>query len=176
MMQPTPDHGSGFGILLLFGWLFAVVALLGLLTLAAIASRRWAGRVPSVIRYGAAVVLVAAVAVSGFVLLVSLRAAFLEAAAFLLLVVFLPVALAGFLVRRSVPRARAVDLVATTAVSWSVPFLVGVGVFFTVGTQFTGLVPGGAAVAVVVVVGGTAMAAERAIDVMRLVDRSTGVD
>lgn len=151
---PVPDHGTGWGLLLLFVALYGVVSLLGLGTVVAVALGRFDRRVPRALQYPVVAVLLGALGVSGFIVLVAAAARRYDVVALLLLVVFLPLTLV-VLRRRGAADGR-LALLAHAALAWSVPFLVGFGVVAVGGSPGGGVPPVvTGAVAVIVVVAGT---------------------
>lgn len=158
MMQasptPVPDHGTGWGLLLLLVTLYGVVGVLGVATAGTFVARRFDGRLPPWLQYLVAGVLLVAVGVSGFTVLVAATGRLYDVVALLLLVVGLPLALVVLRRRRQV-RGR-LTLLAHAAMAWSLPFLVGFGVVAFVGRQGGPVSPVAAgALAVLTVVGGT---------------------
>lgn len=151
---PVPDHGTGWGLLLLFLWLYGTVALLGAGTVVAIVTDRLGRRVPRSLHYLLVAVLLGALGLAGFTIAVAARAGTYDVVALLLLIVFLPLSL---VVRRHRGSSRGhLAVLARGAMAWSIPFLVGFGVIALAGTRGEGIPPAvTGVVAVSIVVGGT---------------------
>lgn len=151
---PVPDHGTGWGLLLLFVGLYGTVGLLGVGTVVAFVIHRLDRRFPRPLEYLLVAVLLGALGFAGFALLVAARAGRYDVVGLLLLVVFLP--LAYVTLRRRGTTRRRVAILSSAAMAWSLPFLIGFGVVAFVGTQGDAISPVvTGAVAVVVVVAGT---------------------
>lgn len=156
---PLPDQGAAFELLILFGYLYVVVALLAAGTIVALGLTRLRGRVPTPLYYLQLTVLVGALLIAGFTLLVAYTSDILEIVGFLLLVVYLPVTLGAVRVRRVTDDS--IEVIAASAMAWCVPFLVGLGGFFVLADPDSSplLVLGG--VVGVLVVVGTVLAADQ---------------
>lgn len=160
MTQPTPtsvpDHGTGWGLLLLFAALYGVVALLGVGTVAA-AALHYADRpLPAALEYLVTVVFLGALGVAGFALLVAATAGMYDVVALLALVAGLPPALV--VGRRRGSGSPLVARLAHAAMTWSLPFLLGFAVVAFAGTAGGGVPPAvTGALAVLVAVGGTVL-------------------
>lgn len=168
---PLPDHGTGWGLLLLFVNLYGLVALLGFGTVVAIALDRFDRRVPRTLVYLVVGVLLVTVGLAAFVVVVAATSGRYDVVALVLGVVFLPLAVA-VLGRRGNGRRR-LAVLARAAMVWSLPFLVGFGVVAFVDAQSSGIpraVTG--TVAVIVAVAGT-MGVER-LSVVPDVERPRG--
>lgn len=151
---PVPDHGTGWGLLLLFINLYGMVALLGFGTVVAIALNHFDRRIPSPVQYLLAAVLLGALGLSGFIVLVAATAQRYDVVALMFLIVFLPPTLVVIRSRGTV-RGRSA-IFARAAMAWSLPFLVGFGMIGFVGTRLGGLSPAVTGlVAVIIVVAGT---------------------
>lgn len=147
---PVPDHGTGWGLLLLFSSLYGIVALLWVLTIIAIALRYVTERVPQPLQYLAVVTLLGALGVSLFTLLVAATAQLYDVVGGVVLLVFVPLA---YVVdsRRGTDVSR-LAVITHAALVWSIPFLVGVGMIAVVATLASTIPPavtGLAAVAIV---------------------------
>lgn len=156
---PVPDHGSEWGLLLLFLWLYGVVCLVGAGTVVAVLADRLGRDVSRVLQYLVVAVLLGALALSGFTIAVGARAGRYDVVTLLLLLVFLPLAL---VVRRHHgTSAGRLAVLARAGMAWSLPFLVGFGVIALGGTRSEGLPPEVTGViAVGIVVGGTVLVDE----------------
>lgn len=159
---PVPDHGTGWGLLFLFSSLYASVAILGVLTLSAIALQYFNRRVPQLLEYFSVVMLLGALGISLFTLLVAVTAQMSNIVGILLLTVFLP--LAYVMVRRRGADGSRSAIITSAAMVWSIPFLVGFGVIAFAGTlvdpipsAVTGLI------AVIIVVAGTILVERRLV-------------
>lgn len=139
----TNGLGAGFAALSLVGLLAGLALLLCLATAGALVLSRRTGRTPRLLGFLALGVLVGVVGVAGFgVLALSDEAPLV--AGILLVTVFLPLAVTGGRVRRATGAAW-LDVLATTAMAWALPFLVGVGVLlgtWPVAAFVLGLTPG----------------------------------
>lgn len=124
---PLPDHGSewGLGFLLLLLDLYGLVVLLGVGTVVAIALTRFDRRIPTVLEYLLGGLLVASLGFSGIVGPVVATVGRFDLVAVIALGVHLPPLLVAL-------RRRAADggrprVLATAAMAWSFPFLLGFG-------------------------------------------------
>lgn len=124
----TNGLGAGFALLTMLGILVGLAVLLGITTLGVLAFRRRTGRVPAALRYLAVAALAVVLAVSGFGVLAFYDEVLLGSA-LLLALVFVPLAAVVVRLRRTTDPRR-LDLVATTALAWSLPFVVGIVMFF----------------------------------------------
>lgn len=120
--------GAGFGGLLLLAAVALLATVQSLLLAGAYAMRGRGGAVPTPVGYLSAAVLAGVLAVAGFAVLALFDEAPKLAALFVVLV-FLPSLAAGWRLRGEWGRNVVVGLSAV-GLSWSVPFLLGVGVVF----------------------------------------------
>lgn len=151
---PVPDHGTGWGLLLLFAYLYGIVGILGVVTMVGIGLRYINNRVPQPLRYLSVIVLVGAVGVAVFILLVAATAQMYDVVALLLLIVFLPLAYVVVLRRRTDDSYLAI--ITHAGMVWSIPFLVGFGVIAFVSNLAGNIPPTVTGVlAVIIVVAGT---------------------
>lgn len=123
------SFGAGFFTLALMAVLAGLAGLLGLVAVGAVISRRRAGRVSPLVRSLAVVGLVGVVLAAGF----GVAALIDEApvgAGLIAVLVFVP--LAAGAVRGWRARRRWLDVLAGTAMAWSVPFVLGLAVFLAV--------------------------------------------
>lgn len=134
--------GAGLFALSIVAALAGLAAVLALVAAAAVALHRRTGRVPAPVRYLAVAALAVVVAVAGFGVL-ALPDEVPVAAGLLVVAVPLPLAVAGYLVRRATALGP-LDVLAAAALAWSLPYLAGVAVFLgvVVGADATlGLAP-----------------------------------
>lgn len=158
MTQPTPtpipDHGTGWGLLVLFLNLYGIVALLGVGTIVVLTMNQFDRQIPKILHYLLVAVLLVSLVLSGFITLVAGTAQRYDVVALLLLIVFLPLTLSVLYWRGRV--RDWVVILTHAAIAWSLPFLVGFGVIAFIGTRTRGISPEIAAVlAVIIVVTGT---------------------
>lgn len=159
---PVPDHGTGWGLLLLFVYLYGAVAILGLATIVATALQYVDRDVPRPLDYLSVALLLGALGISLFTLLVAARAQLYDVLGLLLLVVFLP--LGYVVVRRRGTDVSRLAITAHAALVWSLPFLVGFGVIAVGGTVAGGLPPEVTGpLAVIIVVVGTVILDRRPV-------------
>lgn len=159
---PVPDHGTGWGLLFLFAYLYGSVAILGVLTSLAIVLRYFNKRVPQPLQYLSVVILLGALGISLFTLLVAGTAQMYNIVGLLVLIVFLP--LAYVVVRRHRTDGSRLAIITHAAMVWSIPFLVGFGVIGFVGILATNIPPAVTGLlAVSIVVAGTILLERRAI-------------
>lgn len=151
---PVPDHGTGWGLLLLFAYLYGIVGILGSLTIVTIGLRYINKRVPQPLQYLSVVVLLGALGLSGFVLLVAATAKMYEVVGLLLLIVVTP--LAYVMVTQRGTKSSRLTIITHAGMVWSIPFLVGFGVI-ALGSNLAGNIPPEVTglVAVIIVVVGT---------------------
>lgn len=155
MIQPTPspvpDHGTGWGLLVLFIDLYGIVALLGIGAILAMVAQRFDRSIPPPADYLVVAVLLGALGVSGFVVLVAIEAGRYDVVALLALAVFFPLSLLVLLRRQT--GSGLVTLLCHAALVWSLPFLVGFGVLAVAGSPGERIPPavtGGLVVTIVV--------------------------
>lgn len=154
MIQPTatpvPNQGAGWGLLLLLSWLYASVVLLGGLTVVGVAFNNFDRRLPLPFQYLVVVVLLGVLTLSGFIVIVTVRAARYDLVALLTLSVYVPLLYVG--VRRHHIERRRLAIITSAAMTWSLPFLLGFAVIvfssFVTG-QLSPMVTGVIAVSIV---------------------------
>lgn len=157
---PVPDHGTGWGLLMLFSLVYGIVVVLGAVTVLALAMRYFNKRFPKALEYLSLGLLVGALAVSVFTALVAARAQRFDVVGLFLVIVFLPLA---YVITSRYGTERSRLAVAThAALAWSLPFVAGFGVIAFGGTQVSGVPPVvSGIVGAVIVLAGTIMAERR---------------
>lgn len=151
---PVPDHGTGWGLLFLFIYLYGAVTLLGIGAIVAFGLHQFGRRIPAALQYLMGIVLLGAVGIGGFIVLVAATAQMYDVVALVLLIVFVPLTLVILHGHRRSNSQLAIIIHA--AMAWSLPFLIGFGIVAFVGSRGSGISPVVAGVvAVVIVVGGT---------------------
>jgi len=136
---PVPDHGTGWGLLLLFSWLYGLAVLLGVGTVGVLLFSYVERETPSVLYYAVLAALLAILVVAGFTTLVALTAGRYDTVVLLVLIVFLPLSFSG--VRRRGTDRQTVRRLAHAAMVWSLPFLLGFGITAVVTTTASGIPP-----------------------------------
>jgi len=122
--------GAGFGGLMLLAVLSGMAGLLGLSLTGVVVSRRRTGTFPRLLRYLSVAVVFGVILVAGFAVLVLYDEA-ATLAAVLLAIVLIPLGAVGIYLHRMTELSR-LDILATTGLAWSIPFLIGLAVTFGV--------------------------------------------
>lgn len=132
---PVPDHGTGWGLLMLFGFLFAIAALLGAVMVLGLATRHFKKRFPKPLEYFSVLLLLGVIAISGFTMLVAARAQRYDVVGLILIIVFIP--LAYVIAIRFETDTDGLTIVRKAALTWSLPFLAGFGIIAFTGILFS---------------------------------------
>jgi len=129
--------GAGFFGLTLLAILLGLAAVLTLALVGVVGFRRRIGTVPQLLKYVSIAVLGGVLVVAGFGVLAMYDEAVLLAVLFLV-IVFVPLTVVGIYLHQTTELTR-VDVLVTTGLAWSVPFVIGVGVTFglTIGVSST---------------------------------------
>lgn len=122
--------GAAFGGLMLLAVLSGVAGLLGLSLAGGVVSRWRTGEVPTILRYLCVATVLGVVLVAGFAVVALVDEAATVAAVFFALVL-VPLGTVGVYLRHVTELSR-LDVVVTTGVAWSIPFLIGLAVTFAV--------------------------------------------
>lgn len=138
----TAGFGTSFTVVLVFVVLAGLAVLLGLTAVGALLFLRRSGSVPRAIHLIAVILLIEVIGVAGFGSLSFAAEAPVATAMIATLVIF---PLIAVIVRaRRTTRLAGTDLIATVAMAWSLPYLVGLAVFVGLTRTFEVVLGGGA--------------------------------